>query len=212
MQVSSPGFNAAGTEQGFNVFSKDSIKAGTGFDITVNGTAPPPAQESSSADQVNGRDSGSGSGSSSGPTVQDAPARLDNDKWILLGGLAAIFAVGVGLLLRQPVLAVATAPATSPAPGPKKNKNKPQRAAAQAKPSAPAPEPPRTPAPAPVRTPAPAAPLAEKIKQEVDTNLDSLKDTLLRIELRRQAGTISDEEYARERGRAEQLLRDLVQG
>ena len=199
MQVSSPGFNAAGTEQGFNVFAKDSIKAGTGFDITVNGTAPPPAQESSSADQVNGRDSGSGSGP--GPTVQDAPARLDNDKWILLGGLAAIFAVGVGLLLKQPVLAVATAPAAPPAPGPRKNK---AQRAAQAKPSALA--------PAPARTPAPAAPLAEKIKQEVDTNLDSLKDTLLRIELRRQAGTISDEEYARERGRAEQLLRDLVQG
>jgi len=60
--------------------------------------------------------------------------------------------------------------------------------------------------------PVAAAPLVQKIQQEVDTNLDSLKDTLLRIELRRQAGTISDEEYARERGRAEQVLRDLVQG
>jgi len=63
MQISSPGFNASGTEQGFNVFSKDSIKAGTGFDITINGTAPPPAEQSASApaDQVNGRDSGTGS-------------------------------------------------------------------------------------------------------------------------------------------------------
>jgi hypothetical protein len=34
---------------------------------------------------------------------------------------------------------------------------------------------------------------------------------LLRLELRRQAGTITDAEYALERGRAEQLLRDLVQ-
>jgi hypothetical protein len=59
--------------------------------------------------------------------------------------------------------------------------------------------------------PAPLA-LAEKVDQEVNMNLDSLKDTLLRIELRRQAGTISEEEYARERGRAEQMLRDLVQG
>src|SRR6202161_3968210 len=33
MQVSSPGFNAAGTEQGFNVVSRDSMKAGTGFDM-----------------------------------------------------------------------------------------------------------------------------------------------------------------------------------
>jgi hypothetical protein len=199
MQVSSPGFNAAGTEQGFNVFSKDSIKAGTGFDITVSGTAPPPSDQSSSqsADQVNGRDSGSDSGS--GPTVQTAPARLDNDKWILLGGLAAIFAVGVALLFRQPVLSVATVPATPPTPGPRGSKVK---RSAPPKPSPPAPAP----------TPARSAPLAEKIKQEVDTNLDSLKDTLLRIELRRQAGTISDEEYARERGRAEQLLRDLVQG
>jgi hypothetical protein len=199
MQVSSPGFNAAGTEQGFNVFSKDSIKAGTGFDITVLGTAPPPAQESSSAppDQVNGRESSS----SEGPTVQTAPARLDSDKWILLGGLAAIFAVGVGLLFRQPVLTPATVPATPPSPGPGPRTSKPKRQA-QPKPGS----------PPPITPPTPAAPLVEKIKQEVDTNLDSLKDTLLRIELRRQAGTISDEEYARERGRAEQMLRELVQG
>ena len=71
--------------------------------------------------------------------------------------------------------------------------------------------PPAAPTPAPGLVPEVAAPLAQKIQQEVDTNLDSLKDTLLRIELRRQAGTISDEEYARERGRAEQVLRDLVQ-
>jgi hypothetical protein len=187
MQVSSPGFNAAGTEQGFNVFSKDSMKAGTAFDVSVSGTAAPPAEASSSPDQVNGRDSGPA------PTVETAPARLDNEKWILLGGLAAIFAVGVSLLLRQPVPAVANAPSAPPPPGPRERK---AQRAAQAKANA----------------PAPAAPVTEKIRQEVDSNLDSLKDTLLRIELRRQAGTISDEEYARERGRAEQLLRDLVQG
>src|ERR1700687_5511744 len=197
MQVSSPGFNAAGTEQGFNVFSKDSIKAGTGFDISVSRTAPPPAQESASAppDQVNGRDSGPGPG----PTVQTAPARLDNDKWILLGGLAAIYAVGVGLLFRQPVFAEGPAPPPPPPPGPRAPKEKRQ--------SQPNPSPP---AHAPAS--APAIPLAEKIKQEVDTSLNSLKDTLLRIELRSQAGTITDEEYARERARAEQLLRELVQG
>src|SRR5258708_32246114 len=63
MQVASAGFNAAGTEQGFNVFSKESMKTGNGFDVTVSGTAPPPADasapgaSSSSPDQVNGRDS-----------------------------------------------------------------------------------------------------------------------------------------------------------
>jgi hypothetical protein len=186
MQVASAGFNAAGTEQGYNVFSKESMKVGNGFDVTVSGTAPPPSENSaaSSSDQVNGRDSAPDT------TLETAPARLDDEKWILLGGLAAIFAVGVGLLLRKPVPGVVTA--TTPA-APKGRK---AQRAAQAK-AAPA---------------APAPPPVEKVKQEVNSNLDSLKDTLLRLELRRQAGTITDAEYALERGRAEQLLRDLVQG
>jgi hypothetical protein len=44
------------------------------------------------------------------------------------------------------------------------------------------------------------------------TSLDALKDRLFRLELRRQAGTIGDEEYSRERAKAEQVLRDLVRG
>ncbi len=190
MQVASAGFTAAGTEQGFNVFSKESMKAGNGFDVTVSGTAPPPADASTSsspADQVNGRDS------SPDTTIETAPARLGDERWILLGGLAAIFAVGVGLLLRKPVPELETAPAE---PSDPKGKKAAKRAAAQAKAAQ------ATPAPPPV----------EKVKQEVNSNLDSLKDTLLRLELRRQAGTITDAEYALERGRAEQVLRDLVQG
>src|SRR5258708_15313371 len=114
MQVASAGFNAAGTEQGFNVFSKDSLKSGAGFDITVSGTAPPPsdaaAQGGAQPDQANGRDSGPES------TIETAPARIGDEKWILLGGLAAIFAVGVAILLRQPVPEVVAAPAPTPAP------------------------------------------------------------------------------------------------
>jgi hypothetical protein len=187
MQVASAGFNAAGTEQGYNVFSKESLKAGSGFDVTVSGTAPPPAEASasSSPDQVNGRDS------SPETTIETAPARIGDEKWILLGGLAAIFAVGVGLLLRKPVPEVASAPAPPAVP-----KGRKAQRAAQAKAAA----------------PAPAPPPVERVTQEVNSNLDSLKDTLLRLELRRQAGTITDAEYAVERGRAEQLLRDLVQG
>ena len=190
MQVASAGFNAAGTEQGFNVFSKESMKAGTGFDVTVSGTAPPPAEASASysPDQVNGRDSGPET------TIETAPARLGDEKWILLGGLAAIFAVGVGLLLRKPVPEVASAPA------PPADSQRPQGATRGASEGA------------RERRAAPAPPPVERVTQEVNSNLDSLKDTLLRLELRRQAGTITDAEYALERGRAEQLLRDLVQG
>jgi hypothetical protein len=192
MQVSSPGFAAAGTEQGFNVFSKDTMKAGTTFDVAVSGTAPPPAEASApasgGADQVNGRDNGPAS------TIETAPARIGDEKWILLGGLAAIFAVGVALLVRQPIPAVVDAPAPTPAP----KGRKAQRAAQQAK--------------SPGSNHQSAPPSAETVNHAVNSDLDSLKDTLLRIELRRQAGTISEEEYAQERGRAEQLLRDLVQG
>jgi len=190
MQVSSDGFSSAGTEQGYNVFSRESFKAGAGFDVSVSGTAPPPsdASASSSPDQANGHESGSDA------TIETAPARLDDEKWILLGGLAAIFAVGVGLLLRKPVPARATAPAPPPAP----KGRKAQRAAQAAQVKA-----------AAASTPPVAV---EKVTREVHSNLDSLKDMLLRLELRRQAGTISDEEYALERGRTEQMLRDLVQG
>jgi hypothetical protein len=191
MQLSSAGFNPAGTEQGFNVFTRDGVKAGTGIDIAISGTAPPPADNAggggaggAGADQVNGRDSGL--------TVQTAPARLDDEKWILLGGLAAIFAVGVGLLLRRPTPELAAAPASTRETGPGPRKRKTQR---------PAPE-----------KPAPPARVVQQVSQEVNTNLDSLKDMLLRLELRRQAGKISEEEYVRERERAEQLLRELVQG
>jgi hypothetical protein len=58
---------------------------------------------------------------------------------------------------------------------------------------------------------APAADLPG-IERDVQDSLDGLKDRLFRLELRRQAGTISEEEYARERARTEQILRELVRG
>jgi hypothetical protein len=50
------------------------------------------------------------------------------------------------------------------------------------------------------------------VEGEVQNSLDSLKDRLFRLELRRQAGTISEEDYARERASTEQILRELVRG
>jgi hypothetical protein len=50
------------------------------------------------------------------------------------------------------------------------------------------------------------------VESEVQSSLDGLKDRLFRLELRRQAGTISEEDYARERARTEQILRELVRG
>jgi hypothetical protein len=51
-----------------------------------------------------------------------------------------------------------------------------------------------------------------QVDAAVGTSMETLKDQMFRLELRRQAGTISDEEYAQERARAEKVLRDLVRG
>lgn len=51
-----------------------------------------------------------------------------------------------------------------------------------------------------------------QVDAAVGTSLDELKDQMFRLELRRQAGTISEAEYVQERARAEKVLRELVRG
>jgi hypothetical protein len=65
---------------------------------------------------------------------------------------------------------------------------------------------------APVASVAVAAPAVAGVESEVQNSLDTLKDKLFRLELRRQAGTITEEDYARERARTEAILRELVRG
>ena len=104
MQVSSPGFTSAGTEQGFNLYARDAVPAGLPFEVTLSGTAPMPAgnQQGSQGgggdadaggqapDAINGRDTG--------PALQTLPNRLDNLKWILLAGFAGTALATLGLL------------------------------------------------------------------------------------------------------------------
>ena len=51
-----------------------------------------------------------------------------------------------------------------------------------------------------------------EVNAKVSASLDALKETIFRLELRKQAGTISGEEYTRERARVEKQLRELVKG
>ena len=53
---------------------------------------------------------------------------------------------------------------------------------------------------------------AVAIDREVRGSLDELKNNIFRLELRRQAGTISEEDYARQRESVEKTLRALVRG
>jgi hypothetical protein len=224
VKVDSPGFTAAGTEQGFNLYTRDGMPAGLPFDVSVSGTAPPPQASS----QEQGSDQDPAVNSRATATVQALPNRLDSLRWIFIAGFAALFALGLLLLWRGPVPQAAgvgnlSVPASPPA-GPRKRKAPPvapaaatshassttslnQTPATSARPVAPSPQPLRA---------ASAAPSAvadvPAIEAEVQNNLDGLKDRLFRLELRRQAGTISEEDYARERARTEQILRELVRG
>ncbi len=202
--VTSAGFTPAGTEQGFNVYSRDGMPVGTPFDVAVSGTAPPPSDADQGGDAGQGSDStgqDQANGHQDSATIQTLPNRLDSLKWILVGGFAALFALGIVFVWRRPVAMVATAGGAAAAipppatPGPRKG--------------------PRTPAPTPaplVEVAAAAPEVSTEIRQEVQTSLDALKDKLFRLELRRQAGTIPEEEYARERARTEAVLRELVRG
>jgi hypothetical protein len=195
VQVTGDGFAPAGQEQGYSVYMRESVGANTPITVSVSGTAPIPSQQGAAAGDgsqnpsVNSRaDSGAETPVASVTTL---PARLDSLKWILVGGFVVLFALGLFYLWRQPQ--VAAAPANAGTPAPSASSKKAARAGRPANAS---------PKSAPV----------ENLDREVRDNLDELKDALFRLELRREAGTITEEEYVRERERVQKTLRDLVKG
>lgn len=198
LQIAGDGLQAGGQEQGMSIYDHPALAANSTVTVSVSGTAPPPNQETQSDPAAQGRDAQQGSGDSSGVTIQAVPGRLDDLKVPIIVVLVLGFA-GFGFLLsRKPVMAVAGGPseaANSGANGGAKTgpRVKPPNATAAA--------------PAP-----PASPQMAEMDAAVGSSLDALKDTLFRLELRRQAGTISEEDYARERTKAEKVLRDLVRG
>jgi len=185
MQVTGAGLQPAGQREGWNVFARNKIPAGEALDVSVSGTAPAPTADSGTT----GGSAAPPAGAAGGTEVRTMPARIDDLKWILIGGFTAMFFLGAIYLWRKPLASV-------PAP-------LPAGASAVVAPMT-------APVAAPLlERPAPAVAQAQ---QHVKQSLDELKDSLFRLELRRQAGTISEEEYARDRGRTEQILRELVRG
>lgn len=198
LHVDAAGFTPGGTAQGYNLYLRQSVPANAELSASVSGTAPPPSNADNSAAGA-GNSQGATSSSSSGDTAASAsittlPARLDSLKWILVAGFAAIFALGAVFIVRkpQPVLAGAEA-ATPPVPA-----------------VAP-PAPPKATAAPPTAPPRDVRSVSD-LDNAISGSLDQLKDALFRLELRHQAGTISADDYARERQRIDQKLRELVQG
>ncbi|HXW57396.1 MAG TPA: hypothetical protein VEJ67_16715 [Candidatus Cybelea sp.] len=193
VQVSGEGLSPAPPDQGFNVYMHDPVAANAPVSVSISGTAPAPSSsqggaggaEDSENPSVNSRAAPGGTDTSASATT--IPARLDSLKWVIVGGFAAIFALGFVFLWRRPQFMAA-----GNAPGP-------ARASAKRLPTTP-------------ESGNSSGAALEELSREVSGSLDRLKDNLFRLELRRQAGTISDSDYRRERERIEQLLRDLVRG
>jgi hypothetical protein len=193
VQIVGEGLQSNGQEQGMSLYSRDSLAANSTLTVSVSGTAPPPSSNASDTDAgPQNRDEQQGSGPASGLAIQAVPGRLDVLKWPIVGGFLCLFALLAILLARRPVVAVAGGPSEGVAD-------------VVAKPAK------KTSAGTVAATAARTADMAQ-VDAAVGTSLDALKDTLFRLELRRQAGTISEAEYNQERARAEKVLRDLVRG
>ena len=196
--VTGDGLSSAGEEQGMMVYTHDPLPAKSFLTVNLSGVATAPA---ASADQGQGGTQEGNSRQEQGPEVIAAPSRLDDFKWYLFAGLAALFAMGALMLSRKQVVIASgdsVAQGESASPAGVRSATKPKKTA-------------------PLKAPAPAAPVnssnaAQQVANHVAVTMESLKEQIFRLELRRQAGTISEEDYAREKAKFDQLLRDMVQG
>jgi hypothetical protein len=202
VEISGDGITPAGQDQGFSVYTRTAVAANTPIAIRVSGTAPlptptaggggggaPGAPDGSTNASVNSRLEASGAEATTAATTT-VPARLDSLKWILVGGFASIFALGFVYLWRRPQVMTPTNGDISAA------------GVTSARIASP-----KISAPRPV-----VAETVAEVNREVRGSLDELKDSLFRLELRRQAGTITEADYERERQQMEKVLRDLVRG
>jgi hypothetical protein len=196
VEVSGQGLAAGGQEQGMRLYGRDDVPAGTIVAVNLSGTAPPPDAGGGGRDQEQqGRDAQQGGGEAAGVGIQPVPGRLDVLKWPVIVGFACVFALGAILLARKPVVAVAGGvPLEESVVAAKREKAKSPAGSASR------------------LIPASGTTSLADVDAVIGTSLDALKERLFRLELRHQAGTISEEEYAQERARAEKVLRDLVRG
>ena len=190
VKLTGDGLQMAGQEQGMSIYERANVAAGTLVTVTLSGMAPPPTASAADAGGAPGRAENVQGGEAAG-TIQSVPGRLDALKWPLVGGFCILFALAAILLARKPVaIAVPSETAAASSASSQVARN-PEKSHATASTNGDA---------------------LASLDRATATSLDALKDQLFRLELRRQAGTISEEEYASERAKAEQVLRELVRG
>ena len=194
LQITGDGLEANGQEQGMNIYGRGPLPKGSVYSVSVSGTAPPP--NARGGGDSDGGQPDQGGSSQSQVTVTQIPGRLDVLKWPLVVGFLGMFTLGAIFLARKPVAVVAGVTGAE-IPVPTRSTASATKKAASS---------------GTAKGIAAASPTIDDVDAAVGTSLDSLKDQIFRLELRRQAGTISEEEYAQERARAEKVLRDLVRG
>jgi len=210
MTLTGDGLAASGQEQGMMVYTHAPLAAKATLAVNVSGVGTP--QQSADASGVDQGVQGAEGNSRRGPQqdIQAVPGRLDSLKWPIIIGFIALFGLGAVVLSKKQIV-MAPAPADNDEEHPDsvrlsdraaKKKSTPSSAAVAALPVPPV---------AAASAAATSAKLAA-VNAEVNVSLDALKDSIFRLELRRQAGTISEEDYARERAQIEKTLRDLVRG
>jgi hypothetical protein len=187
VQVSSNGFSAVGSEEGFDVYSRELVAAQTPLAIEVAGTATADAGSSSADSGASSVASGASgaSGASNAESIAVLPGRLHNLTWLIGIFVAGFLLIGTIMLWNRSSAKAEAASAAGEA-----GQGHASRPAA-AKRSRPSPE---------------------SVSQGVEQRLERIKDDLLQLELRHQAGTLSEEEYARERRRVDEMLRNLLRG
>jgi hypothetical protein len=183
MQISGGELQLGGQEQGMNIYGRENVSAGTLVAVNVSGTAPPQQDAGNGAETPKDAADARSSEPQAGASIQQVPGRLDVLKVPLIIGFVGIFALLAFLIGRKPMAVTTVA-------------SSPNVAAYEIAP--------------PVAANVKSA--VASVDAEVGNSLDGLKDKLFRLELRHEAGTISDEEYAAERARAQKVLRDLVRG
>jgi hypothetical protein len=163
--LSSDGFNKIDSEDGYDIYARQSLPAESTIAISVSGT--PSASAASKAGNT-----GAGSADAGITTL---PSRLHNLAWILTACVAVLLAL-ISILLFRKRTRQPAAEGVSVAADRKKSS------------------------------------IAESAVHDTDheEKLERIKDEFLQLELRHQAGTLGDEEYARERHRVEDALRALV--
>ena len=182
MQISGEGLEAGGQEQGMSVYGRENLPANNVMAVNVSGTAPP-------LDSGGAESSGGQNGQNGRDAQAAAPAAniqsVPGRLDVLKWPLIAGF-VGVfalgAMLLARKPVAVVADGGVLAV--------KPNKATASGNKSD----------------------ALSQVDAAVGTNLETLKEQMFRLELRRQAGTISEAEYAQERARAEKVLRELVRG